>query len=205
MVDKILVSTAYLPPVEYISLISGAQEVLIEAEENYLKQSYRNRFYILSAHGRQMLSVPVYLGSLHKTKTKDIRIDYSKRWQQVHIRALSSSYGAAPFFQYYFDTLERIIGKRTEFLLDLNSELLAELIRMLNFKTKLSYTSAFSPLDSTENDYRYNISPKKISGHQEKEYSQVFNENRNFTGGLSIVDLLFNMGPDAVNYLQAEI
>lgn len=205
MVDKIFVSTAYLPPAEYISLISGAQEVLIEAEENYLKQSYRNRFYILSAHGRQMLSVPVYLGSLHKTKTKDIRIDYSKRWQQVHIRALSSSYGAAPFFQYYFDTLERIIGKRTEFLLDLNSELLAELIRMLNFKTKLSYTSAFSPLDSTENDYRYNISPKKISGHQEKEYSQVFNENRNFTGGLSIVDLLFNMGPDAVNYLQAEI
>ncbi len=98
MAGKILVSTAYLPPVEYFSLISRADEVLIEREENYLKQTYRNRCYILSAHGPQLLSVPVYLGSLHKTPVKDIRIDYSKRWQQVHLRAMTASYSCITLF-----------------------------------------------------------------------------------------------------------
>ena len=123
MAGKILVSTAYLPPVEYFSLIHNADEVLIEREENYLKQTYRNRCYILSAHGPQVLSVPVYLGSFHKTPVKDIRIDYSKRWQQVHLRAMTASYRSSPFFEFYFEEIEKIISKNHEFLIDLNTEL----------------------------------------------------------------------------------
>ena len=102
MAGKILVSTAYLPPAEYFSLISHADEVLIEREENYLKQSYRNRCYILSAHGPQLLTVPVYLGSQHKTHIKDIRIDYSKRWQQIHLRAIIASYRSSPLLSVLF-------------------------------------------------------------------------------------------------------
>jgi hypothetical protein len=121
MEEKILVSTAYLPPVEYFSVISGADNILIEREENYIKQTYRNRCYILSAHGPQLLSVPVYLGSLHKTGIKDIRIDYSKRWQQVHLRAMTASYNSSPYFEFYFENFEKIILKNKNFLLDLNS------------------------------------------------------------------------------------
>ncbi|MCX6255506.1 MAG: WbqC family protein [Bacteroidia bacterium] len=120
MAAKILVSTAYLPPVEYFSLILRADEIFIEREENYLKQTYRNRCKILSAHGPQILSVPVYLGSLHKIPIKDIRIDYSKRWQQVHLRAMTASYNSSPFFEFYFENIEKIISKNHEFLLDLN-------------------------------------------------------------------------------------
>ena len=201
MAGKILVSTAYLPPVEYFSVISHAHEIYIEREENYIKQSYRNRCYILSAHGRQLLSVPVYLGSQHKTPLKEIRIDYSKRWQQVHLRALTAAYNSSPYFQYYFENFEKTITRKIDFLIDLNSELTQTVLDILKLKIKLTCTTDFEPAGFIDNDYRYNISPKKQSQFSVKEYMQVFNNNCRFVQGLSIVDLIFNMGPEAVGYL----
>jgi len=196
-----LVSTAYLPPVEYFSVISHAHEIYIEREENYIKQSYRNRCYILSAHGRQLLSVPVYLGSQHKTPLKEIRIDYSKRWQQVHLRALTAAYNSSPYFQYYFENFEKTITRKIDFLIDLNSELTQTVLDILKLKIKLTCTTDFEPAGFIDNDYRYNISPKKQSQFSVKEYMQVFNNNCRFVQGLSIVDLIFNMGPEAVGHL----
>lgn len=201
MAGKILVSTAYLPPVEYVSLISRADEVLVEREENYLKQTYRNRCYILSAHGPQLLSVPVYLGSLHKTPVKDIRIDYSKRWQQVHLRAMTASYNSSPYFKFYFENIEKKISKNHEFLLDLNMELTNLVLEILKMKKKISYTTNFEPVGKMENDFRFKIAPKEDSHFAVKEYFQVFNKGEGFVPGLSIIDLVFNMGPDAVDYL----
>ena len=201
MKGKILLSTAYLPPVEYFLLISNTDEVYIEREENYIKQSYRNRCYILSAHGRQLLSVPVYLGSQHKTPLKEIRIDYSKRWQQVHLRALTAAYNSSPYFQYYFENFEKTISRKIDFLIDLNTELLQTVLDILKLKIKLTCTTDFEPAGFSDNDYRYNISPKKQSQFSVKEYMQVFNNNCRFVQGLSIVDLIFNMGPEAVGHL----
>jgi len=201
MAGKILVSTAYLPPVEYFSLIAQADEVSVEREENYLKQSFRNRCYILSVHGPQLLSVPVYLGSQHKTPLKEIRIDYSKRWQQVHLRAISASYSASPYFQFYFENIEKIINKSFEFLIDLNLELTESVLKMLKIKTKLTYSTNFKPVSEDENDFRYKISPKKETQFFVREYIQVFNSDNKFVHGLSIIDLIFNMGPEASGYL----
>ena len=201
MAGKILVSTAYLPPVEYFSIISQADETFIEREENYLKQSYRNRCYILSSHGSQLLSVPVYLGSLHKTLVKDIRIDYSKRWQQVHLRAMTASYNSSPYFEFYFESIEKIISKNQEFLLDLNMELINSVLNILKVRKPISYTTVFEPDAGKEYDFRYKITPKGKSHFAAKEYLQVFNNVESFVQGLSIIDLIFNMGPDAVDYL----
>lgn len=201
MSGNILVSSAYLPPVEYFSLISHSDEILIEKEENYLKQSYRNRCYILSAHGPQILSVPVYLGSLHKTPTKDIRIDYSKRWQQVHLGAFTASYNSSPYFEFYFDSFDKIISQNHVFLLDLNMELTRAVLNILKVNNTISYTTEFKPIDSMENDFRYKIAPKKESHFQVKKYIQVFNNVNGFTPGLTILDLIFNIGPDSFNYL----
>jgi hypothetical protein len=201
MPATILLSSAYLPPPEYFSLIFRSDKILIEKEENYLKQSYRNRCYILSSHGRQLLSVPVYLGSLHKTPIKDIRIDYSKRWQQVHLRAIKASYGSAPYFQYYFENIETIILKKNDFLIDLNMELIDAVIKMLRINTEVSYTTHFETTEGLDNDYRYCISPKIKSPFKIKEYIQVFNSGEQFINGLSIVDLIFNQGPEARDYL----
>ena len=200
MTGKILVSTAYLPPVEYFAVISQAEEVLIEREENYLKQSYRNRCYILSSHGPQLLTVPVYLGSQHKTPTKDIRIDYSKRWQQVHLGAIIASYGSSPYFQYYFENIEKIISRKVDFLFDLNMELIDAVLKMLRLDSKITCTTDFAPTGESENDFRYTISPKKDSHYSGKEYMHVFDSGNRFIHRLSIIDLIFNMGPEALEY-----
>lgn len=201
MTGKILVSTAYLPPVEYFSLISKADQILIEREENYLKQTYRNRCYILSAHGPQILSVPVYLGSLHKTAIKDIRIDYSKRWQQVHLRAMTASYNSAPYFEFYFEFLEKIISRKHDFLLDLNMQLMEMILEILKTKNRISYTTNFEPVGDMPNDFRYKIEPKMDSVILINEYIQVFSNGKGFVPRLSIIDLIFNMGPVAGEYL----
>ena len=196
-----MVSTAYLPPVEYFAVISQAEEALIEREENYLKQSYRNRCYILSAHGPQLLTVPVYLGSQHKTPTKDIRIDYSKRWQQVHLGAIIASYGSSPYFQYYYEIIEKIISRKVNFLFDLNMELTDSVLKMLKLHTKITCTTYFAPAGESENDFRYKISPKIESRYSAKEYMHVFDSGNRFIHMLSIIDLIFNMGPEAFEYL----
>ena len=202
MNGKILISTAYLPPVSYFSLISGADEILIEREENYLKQTYRNRCCILSAHGPQSLTVPVLLGSLHKTPLKDIRIDYSKRWQQVHIGAITASYGAAPYFQFYSEKIKKVISGNYEFLLDLNMELFTLLLEYLKIQKPITYTTEFEKNVSSSHDFRNRFSPKKEPDLKVKPYLQVFENENGFVPHLSIIDLIFNMGPDADNYIR---
>lgn len=201
MPGKIFLSTAYLPPIEYFARIIEADEIFIEREENYIKQSYRNRCYILSAGGPQLLTVPVHLGSFHKTHIRDIRIDYSKRWQQVHLGALTSSYNSSPYFLYYFEIIEKIIRSRHNFLLDLNMDLLSSFMKMLKMEIQVNYTAEFMPVEGKEGDFRYTIKPKQDSSYNAKEYFQVFNNVHGFVAGLSIVDLVFNIGPEAIRYL----
>lgn len=201
MPGEILLSTAYLPPAEYFAKLMSTREALVEKEENYIKQTYRNRCYILSSGGPLLLTVPVLLGSFHKTPVKEIRIDYSKRWQQVHIGALVAAYRSSPFFIYYFETLEKIILSGHELLLDLNDDLLKALLEILDLRVNLSYTGNFTPAGEFGNDFRYSIGPKKESAYTPKKYAQVFRSSSEYFNRLSIVDLLFNMGPEASGHL----
>ena len=200
-----LLSTAYLPPVWYFSLISGAESVLIEKEENYIKQSYRNRCRILGSNGVLTLSVPVKKGIELKVKSKDIEIDYSKRWQQVHLRAILSSYKSSAYFDFYYEALENIILKNHRFLIDLNSETLDLMLRLIDLEAKIEYTTEFRSVNDDSFDFRYKLSPKKepsISEFSVKEYFQLFPPASVFVSNLSIIDLLFNAGPDTLSYLK---
>lgn len=201
MPGKVLLSTAYLPPVEYFSLIRGADDIFIEANENYIKQSYRSRCYILSSHGPQMLPVPVIEGSRHKIPVSLARIDYSKKWQQVHLRAMVSSYRCSPYFDFYYETIEKIISGKYELLWDLNIKLLEALLKMLKVRKRISLTEDFEQPVNEPYDYRYRLDPAKPALQVHKEYMQVFNIPSGFIHNLSIVDLIFNQGPDSVNFL----
>ncbi len=201
MYGRVCLSTAYLPPSEYFAAIADYDEVLIEREENYLKQTYRNRCYILSANGIQQLSVPVLLGSFHKTPVRDIRIDYSKRWQQVHLGALMSAYGSSPFFIYYFETIREIITGNHTYLLDLNKMLLEAILKMIRLDKKVSFTDVFNPVEGNSNDLRYSINPKKPSRYRPGKYQQVFESDLQVSARLSILDILFNAGPETKTYL----
>ena len=203
MADKYLLSSAYFPPIHYISLIYNSEYILIENEENYLKQTYRNRCLIMTANGQSALSVPVMEGSFRKTPVKDIRIDYSKRWQQVHLRALITSYKSSAFFEFYFEDIEKVILGKPEYLLDLNMNSLRTVLKIAGISTPIVYTDYFENNSGEAYDFRYSISPKKEKPgiYPEKEYYQVFSNKSGFVSGLSILDLIFNAGPDSVNYL----
>jgi hypothetical protein len=200
MQEDLLLSTAYFPPIGYFSLIRNAGIVFIEREENYIKQSYRNRLSILSANGVLTLSVPVMKGSLLKTKIKDITIDYSKRWQHNHLRAMASAYSRSPYFQFYSDSFEKIILGNYKFLLDLNDELLNRCLEIMKINKCFRHTSSYEAHTGKISDYRYSLTPKKPLNIPYKPYIQVFN-NDGFVPGLSITDLLFNAGPESAEYL----
>jgi hypothetical protein len=201
MDGQIVLSTAYLPPIEYLARIRESDSVLIEHEENYLKQSFRNRCIIMSSEKPLNLSVPVFLGSFHKTRISDIRIDYSKKWQHLHLRAITSAYGSSPFFIHYFDSLEKIILKDHKYLLDLNMELLEAMLEILRLERNIGYTINFTPANEEPGDFRYSISPKKISDYRPARYIRVFGDSDEFVEGLSIIDLIFNTGPEAASFM----
>ncbi len=212
MTEDILLSTAYFPPSEYFSLIVRSTRVLIEREENYHKQTWRNRCLIMGPNGPLPLVIPVLRGSFHKTAIRDLRIDNNRRWRELHLRGIYSAYAAAPFFEFYYDMISGVISKPHTFLLDLNSEALDAVCGAIGITAQTCYTDSYEPAGSRENDYRYTITPKKAQAgrttevpgknsasvapvYKEIPYTQVFGERHGFMPGLSIIDMLLNNGP----------
>jgi len=198
MAHEVLLSTAYFPPAEYFFLIAHSSKVLIEKWENYHKQTYRNRCLILGANGPLMLTVPVLRGSFHKTPLRDLKIDNSRRWRELHLRGITSAYATAPFYEFYFDAISTVIRKPFSFLIDLNAEALAAMTVAIGITTQTDYTDEFVPEGTLMEDYRYRLSPKKPTQAErfhEMSYTQVFAERFGFVSGLSVIDLLLNNGP----------
>ena len=199
-----LLDLHYFPSIEYFVLLSNYEKVQVEAHENYEKQSYRNRCYILGSNKIQALTVPVLNGN-SKVIVKDIKIDYSQKWLNIHWRSIASAYGKSPFFMFYGDYFEKIIYKKYEFLYDLNFELLLLLIKFLGLKTRIETTSVYQKDVGTEFlDLRSTIHPKtdfKENGFfTPYRYNQIF--GREFVNNLSILDLLFCEGRNTLEVLR---
>lgn len=191
--------------------------VYVEACENYQKQSYRNRCRFYAADGVQALSYPIiHEGGTHKLPISEIRIDWSTPWLQQHERAIVSAYRTSAYFEYYQDELFAILESRPERLLDLNMTLLRFFIEKTGLAVNLRLTSDFSReglqtmSDGTVlqcEDLREKIHPKRPNSiledlGLEKPYFQVFSRKYGFQSDLSVMDLLFNEGPDSILYLK---
>ncbi len=202
----LLLSTAYLPPVGYIASIVRYSEVMIEKHETYLKQSFRNRCVIAGANGLLPLSVPVLRGSFHKTPVSEIAVDYSRRWIPVHIRSIISAYRNAPYFDFYSGELFDIMACGEHLLLNLNMKLLQFTLKTIGIEKEINFTGSFLKPDSSEMDLRYSISPKSENRYRRetlfKPYPQLFSERYGFKADISIIDLIFNMGPESLPYLK---
>jgi hypothetical protein len=202
----ILLSTAYYPPLSYFNRIINANEILIEAHENFTKQSYRNRCEIASANGKLTLSIPLIKNSHLKTKIKDVRIDYTENWQKNHYKAIESAYRNAPFYEYFIDEFIPFFTNKPTFLFDFNLQTTRKIIEILKINKHLQETSDFMENYCSNSDYRSSIHPKIRLNRQQlfykpQKYYQVFENKQGFIENLSIIDLLFNMGNESKQFL----
>lgn len=213
-----LLSTAFFPPLEYFALIAKdftlsadgifPSRTRIEACEHYQKQSWRNRCRILSEGGPLELSVPVvHAGGASGLSIRGIRIDYSVPWLPKMKRAIRSAYDTSAFFDYYRDDLFALLDTRPESLFDLNMQVLGFFLEKTGIAAELQFTQEYIPVPAGADDYRGRIHPKRPNAVLEelglkKPYFQVFASKYGFTEGLSIMDLVFNEGPDSIFWLK---
>jgi hypothetical protein len=207
--DTALLSVAYLPPIQYITKLLAHERVYIEMHENFQKQSYRNRCVIYGANGPLTLVIPVNKKRGRKNIISDIRIDYDSDWQNIHWKSLVSAYQNSPFFEFYKDEINQLLFNRKKFLTDFNLSLLNHITRLLNLKRNYLLSEDYQS-DSEVYDYRQSINPKKRLQRpdgffQPVKYQQVFVEKFGFIPNLSVVDLIFNEGPDSHRILKASV
>ena len=199
---KPLVSTAYLPSITYMSTLAAHRGAIIELYETFPKQTFRNRTTIATGNGSLTLNVPVSRPYGNHTTTNDILISNQEPWNIRHWRAIESAYNAAPFFLYYKDELENILMHRHEHLIQLNEEIMLYLFGCLKIECTLDYTYNYIKRPETNPDLRVSLTAKRAhSSFPLPHYSQVFDSRNGFISNLSVIDLLFNLGPEAKHYL----
>jgi hypothetical protein len=206
MDNTVILSTTYLGPVQYFTKFLLGKKVIIEKHDNFIKQTYRNRCLICGANGPLALTVPVLRGSFHKTAVRYLQIDYSRKWQAEHWRAIESAYRSSPFFEYYSEDLKKVYNKQYSLLLQLNTELLETVFRLTGISIDYSFSTEY--LSTGTLDHRMAIRPKHPLPDplfKPAFYHQVFEDRFGFIENLSILDLLFNTGPETASYLERSV
>lgn len=204
--SELLIELQYWPCLDYCTGLAIHELIWIEAYEQYQKQSYRNRCYVLTANKVDCLTVPV-VGQTHHQPIRDVRIDNSQHWQERHWRCLQAAYNKSPFFEYYGPEVGEILQKKWTFLFDLNWEVLTICRKWLGLKQPVYLTDWYYKQPETGVfDARSQLNAKnRIANHlfyRPKAYMQNFGPD--FVPNLSILDLLFCQGPEARRYVMSE-
>jgi len=197
-----LFSSYYLAPISYYYQLLQHPIGYQDIYEHFVKQTYRNRCYILSPNGIQSLTIPIV--NVKKLKPiKDVKIAYDENWQKIHWKSFEAAYRKSPYFEFYEDEFYPFYQEnKTAFLIDFNEQLEQKIIKLLALTTYLKKTTEYIDAQLVENDYRTSLSPKKPIPLLFKNYIQVFGDRNEFAPNLSIIDLLFNEGPNSINYLN---
>lgn len=200
---KIAVDLLYLPPIEFFVAIDGYDTLIIEKQENYQKQTYRNRASVLMANKVEDLSIPVRGGN-KKIPYKEILTDEEQNWKKLHLRGIQSAYGKAPFFEYLFPDLETILNRHSGHLFDLNLDLLSLCLKFLRLPVNLEFSMEYEE-NLDVKDIRGIIHPKtpfeRRNIYYPAKYMQLF--GLDFVPNLSIIDLMFCEGPNAWKIIAA--
>lgn len=195
-----LLSSTYFGPVQWYQKLNRFDKCLIESQESFVKQTYRNRCVIATTNGMQSLTIPIEHGE--SRLMRDIRISNHGHWRHLHWNALMSAYGESPFFEFYADDLHPFFEQQWDYLFDYNIAITDKMCELIDFQPCLEITNSFTR--EAEHDYREAIQPKHPlpdKGFTPRPYYQVYAQKHGFLPNLSILDLLFNEGPEAILYL----
>lgn len=203
MDNSCILPSCYLPPVPYFSVINAAGEaVQIERYEHFPKQTYRNRTSIYSANGKLDLIIPVQHGSKNHTAMKDVRISNEANWQRLHWTSIQTAYRSSAYFEYYEDDFAPFYHQPFEWLFDFNEAQLGVLLRLLKLDKRMVHTTGYRDDYPYGTDFRQRFHPKRDPSYKGTGYHQVFASKHGFIANLSIIDLLFNQGPQSKSYLS---
>ena len=196
---SLFIPTYFSPISQYIAIVNS-DEVLFETEDNFQKQTYRNRCYIYGPNGKQLLNVPIKHNSeSSKKKTKDTLVDNSVAWQKQHLKSIQVAYRNSPFFEFYEDDLLPIFSKEYKYLLDLNIETYLYITDALQVSNNYQKTEEYLP--ASDNDFRFLANAKQEHNYNYKPYIQMFDDKFGFLKDLSMLDLLFMEGPNTFSYI----
>ena len=201
-----LLSTAYLPSIEYTAMVIKHGGAVIDIHETFAKQTYRNRCHIATSGGLLALVVPVVRPNGNHTSTGETGISYHLPWNRSHWRSIEAAYNSSPYFLYYRDAFEPIFSRHHFSLAEMNNQFLKTIFSLLKLKTTITFSDSYLFISSNETDLRLELHPKKLPFlcklSDFPEYTQVFGPENGFIPNLSIIDLLFNLGPEAKDYLE---
>ncbi|BDD00102.1 WbqC family protein [Persicobacter psychrovividus] len=205
---EVLLDLHYLPSVEYFAAIIQSEKLLIEAQENFSKQTYRNRCRILTSQGVRDLTIPMVAGN-KRHHIQKILLDDRQQWRKIHWRSIKTAYGKAPFFEHYIDFLEPVFFGEQTTLFEFNLSLLKVLFKLLGIKKEISLTDEYAKYSDSDKiiDMRDRLQPKvdydKNGILVPFPYPQLFGNE--FVSNLSVLDLLFCEGPNARNVIQQSV
>lgn len=207
-----LLHCVYFGNVYHYIALSQAEHCCFEIYDNYQKQTYRNRCYVATANGKHLLNIPIKHTSTgqrgHRTKKhqiyKDVKIENDFDWQKNHWKTLQIAYRSSPFFEFYEDDLYSLFNKKYTYLIDVNQHTFEIITDLLGIDNNVSFTTTYRKEPEGVVDLRHLTNVKKEKQIELSPYTQVLEENHGFLPNLSILDLLFNKGPEALSYLQAQ-
>ena len=199
--NNILIHPSYFPSISHFVAIAKANVVTFEVEDNFQKQTNRNRMYIYSPNGIQLLNVPVKHNKERHQRIKEVKIENDFDWQKQHFKSLEAAYRTSPFFEYFEDDILPIFQKKHNYLMDLNMETMAIVSKCLRLEFDYDETTEYFHEVTDKVDYRNLINGKKDTSIFEP-YTQVFGYKHGYLNNLSILDLLFNEGRYALDYLK---
>jgi len=188
---------AYLPPISYFKSFINQNEISFCKNTNYQKQTYRNRCVIFGANGKQNLTIPITKDEIKKGD-KYVTFYNDINWQKNHWKSIESAYNSSPFFEYYKDDLKPFYIKKYKILFDYNVKFMIHIFNILDLNIKVKEVNRMT----NPKEINALLDPKKETVNF-KYYSQVFDEKYEFQSDLSIIDLIFNIGPESVDYIKS--
>lgn len=201
---NVILHPTYFPNIAHFVAIAKADAITFEVEDNFLKQTYRNRTYIYGANGKLTLNIPVIHTQKNRQKYKDVKIHNEENWQNNHWKSLLSAYKTSPFFEYYEDEFQPLFNIKADYILDFNLKCFDVICDCLQLDLNISKSETYKKTIEKTLDFRPLVNAKKEHMQPFENYTQVFGDKHGFIPNLSILDLLFNEGPHALNYLESQ-